>query len=568
MGRLLTAIVLLAQLAQGQSVKHIIIIVKENRSFDHYFGQFPGVTGGPIASYLCFGTQGGCLNGSLAVIPGNPTVGDADCGHYYENSISDYHNGTMDKFNQNCAGSTDWAKQYGQLCQGGTNSGKYCSTNQNCPGAACTNTLPVYWSYATHYGLADHMFASAMGPSYPNHLYIIAATSNEAQDNPQMTPGRPPNGEGGNGWTCDAFHYGRCASGAAAGALCSTSRDCNGSTCNINSGTGTCSVGGGSCTLDTDCSSGYCTNGDTYIATSGAFYGIDIKGGTGQQMFPGVCYNHRTVGCNSICSGPGHGCNVVEDCYVQHPTANCNIADPVCTTLSDVCDASSRQFLSAARGSACPNVTTIADRLDAANVSWGMYYATGNANGSEQLWNPVGYVQHLRYGSGWTNKVHPDTQFVSDAAQSVSPGTDILPSVVWIDGSQSGSEHPTQTVAAGEQWTATQVDAIMTNQYLWSNSTVLITWDDFGGFADHLAPSQDPINWTNGMRVPLLCVGRFCKTQITTTEFTSASLLKCIENIFNVSALISGVDGAANDVCLSAGGMMSLSQNNPFPGAN
>jgi phospholipase C len=568
MRRSFMTILLLASLAQCQSLKHVIFIVKENRSFDHYFGQFPGVTGGPTTSYACFGTQGGCTGGSLAVIPGNPNMGDADCGHYYANSISDYHSGTMDKFNQNCSGSSDWAKQYGQLCHGGANIGKYCSTNADCPGSTCVNTLEIYWSYATRYGLADHMFASAMGPSYPNHLYIIAATSNEAQDNPQMTPGRPPNGEGGNGWTCDAFHYGRCASGPEAGALCSTSGDCSGSACNINSGTGTCSVGGESCTFNTDCSSGYCTNGDVYVATSGAFYGIDILGGTGKQMFPGVCHNHRTVGCNSICSGPGHGCNVVEDCYVLGPTANCNIADPICTALNptDVCDASSRQFLSAGRGSACPNVTTIADRLDTAGVTWGMYYATGNANSTGQNWNPVGYVQHLRYGSDWTRNVHPDTQFASDAAASKSPVTDILPSVVWVDGSGVGSEHPSQPVLTGELWTATQVNAIRTNPYLWSNSTIFITWDDFGGFADHVPPPQDPINWTNGMRVPLLCVGRFCKNQITTTQFTPASLLKCIENIFNVPALISGVDGTANDVCLSPGGMMSLQQENPFPG--
>jgi len=49
--RAILAVTLLTSLAQGQSLKHIIIIVKENRSFDHYFGQFPGVTGGPITSY-------------------------------------------------------------------------------------------------------------------------------------------------------------------------------------------------------------------------------------------------------------------------------------------------------------------------------------------------------------------------------------------------------------------------------------------------------------------------------------------------------------------------------------
>src|SRR5271168_2656645 len=113
MRRTLLVIGLLASLAQGQSLKHIIIIVKENRSFDHYFGQFPGVTGGPITSYNCFGTSGGCTGGAKAVIPADPSLPDADCGHFYANSTDDYNSGAMNKFNENCSGTTDWAKQYG-----------------------------------------------------------------------------------------------------------------------------------------------------------------------------------------------------------------------------------------------------------------------------------------------------------------------------------------------------------------------------------------------------------------------------------------------------------------------
>lgn len=538
----MTLLAFLASLAQGQSLKHIIIIVKENRSLDHYFGQFPGVTGGPITSYNCVGAEGGCSGGTLAVIPGNPNLADTNCGHYFVNSTSDYNNGLMNQFNENCSGSSDWAKQYGPT------------------------TIPTYWSYATSYGLADHMFASVMGPSYPNHLYMIAATSNEAQDNPGMTAGTPPNGLGNNIWTCDAFHYGRCSTNV--GILCSTNADCVGNgTCNIDLGTGHCSVTTtASCTLDSDCAAsggGYCSNGNTYI---GSFYGIDLQGGTGKEMYPGVCNTHRTVGCNSICTGLSHSCVLATDCNVTSPTANCNIADPICTALSgDVCDAASKQFLSAGRGSACPNVTTIADLLDNAGVNWGIYYQNGNASPVDQQWNPAGYVQHLRYGSDWATKIHPSTQFAADAAACTSDSNCNLPSVVWISGTWEQSEHPPSLVSTGEAWTATQVNAVMNNAYLWSNSTIFITWDDFGGFADHIAPSQDPLRWATGIRVPLLCVGRFCKTQITSTVFTHTSLLKCIESTFNISALISGVDGAANDVCFATGGMMSLSQNNPYP---
>jgi Phosphoesterase family/Bacterial Ig-like domain (group 3) len=542
MRRTLLMMGLLASLAQGQSLKHIVIIVKENRSFDHYFGQFPGVTGGPVTSFNCVGPLGACSGGTLAVIPSDPTQADADCGHSFYNSTSDYDGGLMDRFNQNCSNSSDWAKQYSAA------------------------TIPTYWSYAKTYGLADHMFASVMGPSYPNHLYIFSATSNEAQNNPGMVSGKPPNGTGANDWSCDAFHYGRCSANGTT--LCSKASDCTGlGSCIIDSGTGHCSVSTStSCTLDSDCSAsggGYCSNGNTY---TGTFYGIDLQGGTGNQMYPGVCSVHRTVGCNSICTVAGQSCSVTTDCLVTSPTSKCNIADPACGALSgDVCDASSQQFLSAARGSACPNVTTIADRLQSVGVSWGMYYSTGNTSTTDQKWNPVGYVQHLRYGVDWSTAVHPSAQFVTDAASCTSDTNCSLPSVVWVTGADVVSEHPPNLVATGEAWTATQVNAVMSNSYLWSNSTVFITWDDFGGFADHLAPSQDAFNWSDGIRVPLLCVGRFCKNQITSTVFTHASMLKCIEDNFGVSALVGGVDGAANDACFGSGGMMSLSQNNPFP---
>jgi hypothetical protein len=196
-----------------------------------------------------------------------------------------------------------------------------------------------------------------------------------------------------------------------------------------------------------------------------------------------------------------------------------------------------------------------------------MYYSTtGNSTKINQQWNPVGYVQHLRYGNDWTNNVHPETQFVTDAAGCTSGTNCSLPAISWVVPDGANSEHPPNIVQTGEQWTQTQVNALLSNPYLWNNTVMFVTWDDHGGFYDHLPPTQDAFGWTNGMRVPLLCIGRYCLNQITTTTFTFASLLKCVENNFGVSYLVSSVDGAANDVCFSTGGMMSLNQNNPFPG--
>jgi len=48
--------------------------------------------------------------------------------------------------------------------------------------------VEAYWSWAKHYVLADKFFASAIGPSFPNHMYSIAATSGGALDNPWQPP--------------------------------------------------------------------------------------------------------------------------------------------------------------------------------------------------------------------------------------------------------------------------------------------------------------------------------------------------------------------------------------------
>jgi len=81
----------------------------------------------------------------------------------------------------------------------------------------------------------------------------------------------------------------------------------------------------------------------------------------------------------------------------------------------------------------------MADRLDAAKVTWGMYYSTGTTAATSQKWNPVGYVQHLRYGSDWTTKVHPDTQFITDAEACTVTKCN-LPTIVWLNGSGTTSE--------------------------------------------------------------------------------------------------------------------------------
>lgn len=598
-------------------LKHIVFIVKENRSFDQFFGRFPGVTGGPLGTtaspYNCAGTAAGCTSGHATAQAVDPTGGDADCSHTRYTANASYDGGLMDKFNVQCTG---WAAAYGTACSDYLTSGQTCQSNGDCTSGLCNqNTIPHYWAYAQNYGLADHFFASVGGPSYPNHLYLFAAADQESAGNPVMNYGAPPNGQLGQTWTCDSFHYGRCSNSATT--LCSTSAGCSGGgTCTIDQGTGfgyynttsSCTkdsdlnftliniVGNGTtatATCATNCGSlatnvyvnivsnsqsgfntsflvtgvtgtpvtsftfasstnatgtggtinyDYCTNGNTYTGSARTMQDLDLLGKTGNAYVPGTCSANNTQACT---------CATTDNTY--------SVTNP-CTDTSSTCAGSSNncvptQNIASTRGAACPNITTIADRLDAASVSWKIYNES-----SGELWNPVSYVSHLRYGSDWTNNVNTTTaQFITDAGNCTSDSScSSLPSVIWLNSGYTYSEHPSYAVSTGEAWTAARVSAVMSNTYLWRHSVVFIMHDDWGGFYDHIAPSQDAQSWTNGFRVPFICVGAYCANSVNTTTFTFESLMKCVEVQYSLTA-INSRDSAANDVCTSSGGMVNLS---------
>jgi hypothetical protein len=276
-------------------LKHIIFIIKENRSFDQFLGRYPGVMGGPVGTasvpYPCVYTPsaaGGCpASGTLPGIAVVNTHKDADCGHNHYDAYNDVNLGAMNRFNKNCSGSSDWANVYGAVCSDYTTSGQACATNGDCTSGSCNqNTLSTYWGYAQSYGLADHMFASESGPSYPNHLYIWTAQSSEDVDNPTTS----------SMWSCDGAHSGRCSNSPST--LCTVanqSTTCGpGNTCTINKSSGfgyfnsstSCTKDGdlnfniSSITVSAGTATAKCTTncGSLSVGTYGIFEGSSVAG--------------------------------------------------------------------------------------------------------------------------------------------------------------------------------------------------------------------------------------------------------------------------------------------------
>ncbi len=133
-----------------------------------------------------------------------------------------------------------------------------------------------------------------------------------------------------------------------------------------------------------------------------------------------------------------------------------------------------------------------------------------------------------------------------------------LQDVSWVIPSGQASDHAGSTVGTlGPSWVASIVNAIGNSSY-WANTAIFITWDDWGGWYDHVPPKQVLVGtncaqwgcgYVYGFRVPLIVVSPYAKAQyISTTPHNHdfGSILKFIETTFGLPSL-GYADAAADD---------------------
>jgi phospholipase C len=153
-------------------------------------------------------------------------------------------------------------------------------------------------------------------------------------------------------------------------------------------------------------------------------------------------------------------------------------------------------------------------------------------------------------GVGGRNKFTSD-QFAKDATAGK------LPNVSWVYATSQFDEHPPDpgkgpmgNVTTGMQWTVDQVNAIVKGG-LWQKTAIFITWDDWGGWYDHVnppsvemwrlatpQPSYKGTQFRYGSRVPCLVLGPYAKSgYISKTFHSHVSLAKFCESLFGLPAL-------------------------------
>ena len=176
----------------------------------------------------------------------------------------------------------------------------------------------------------------------------------------------------------------------------------------------------------------------------------------------------------------------------------------------------------------CFDITTMADRLNAKHIAW-RYYAPGQGQ-SGYIWSTFDAIRHVRDSAQWQTNVLPWQGFEADVARGQ------LAPVTWLVTDGAHSEHPPASSCLGQDTTVSEVNAIMKSPF-WKSTAIDVTWDDFGGFYDHVAPpQQDQLGL--GPRVPAMVISPYARRgYIDHTQYDFASLLRFVEARFGLAPL-------------------------------
>jgi len=162
-----------------QKIKHVIVIMQENRSFDSYFGTYPGADGIPMKN----GVPTVCVPDPKTASCDRPyhDYHDVNRGgpHAFEDTYADIAGGKMDGFVKQAEGT--------QGCRNPDS--PWCRTRGRVDvmGYHTAAEIPNYWEYARNYVLQDHMFEPNASWSLPAHLFMVSEWSAKCRDDEPMS---------------------------------------------------------------------------------------------------------------------------------------------------------------------------------------------------------------------------------------------------------------------------------------------------------------------------------------------------------------------------------------------
>jgi phospholipase C len=189
----------------------------------------------------------------------------------------------------------------------------------------------------------------------------------------------------------------------------------------------------------------------------------------------------------------------------------------------------------------CLTYKTLRDLLDAKKLSW-KYYVGPLTNGSTGfIWNAFDSIKAVRDDtSEWcpitksmcpkTNVSVPETNVFHDISKNK------LPAVSWVIPDAQNSDHASAS-DTGPSWVAQVVNAIGESP-AWKSTAIIVLWDDWGGFYDHVPPPKLGRSDGPGFRVPVIIVSPYpIVNHICSAQFEFGSILRFVEGNWNLGTL-------------------------------
>ena len=409
--------------ATSSPITHVVVIMQENRSFDNMFYGFPGAN---TAMY-------GYGHGTQYMLKPMSLYTKLDPNHEHYQFLEDYDGGKNDGWDLIITGGNNeigrcrhwtynWVNEPKCWMYRNPSAGKLIFSYVN------QSDIQPYWTMASRYTLGDDNFSSDSGPSYGNHLELVAGQEGHADEVPSVMP-----------WGCDAPKN---------------------------------------------------PNNPPW-----EYY---LKYGQAQPpVFPAI-FGHSVKGPNP-----------------------------------------------------CFTFTSIANALDAADVSWRWYKEPDPtpSHQTDSYWlDAFDSIKAVRYGPDYSYVVTPDTKVLTDIHNND------LAQVSWVMPHKGASDHGGQVAppnSCGPAWVTAIVNAIGESKY-WDSTAIIISWDEWGGWFDHVVPPQyqNPVTKAYeglGYRTPLIIISPYAKQKyISHVQHETASTLHFIEYTFLGNQTL-GLDDARAD---------------------
>jgi phospholipase C len=191
---------------------------------------------------------------------------------------------------------------------------------------------------------------------------------------------------------------------------------------------------------------------------------------------------------------------------------------------------------------------SVLQHLDVNGVSWKYYLGNGNEPDCDEAddtcapvalnetvysyWNPVPYYSYVKAQGKPYLAAHVTS--IDQYLKDIKAGT--LAQVSWVVPSADYSEHPPAGVTMGMNYTTSLVNAVMQSPY-WANTVILLAWDDWGGFYDHVSPPLIRIGagqpaYGLGLRTPEITIGAYVVPGVDHTVYSVDSFTTFIEDLF------------------------------------